>query len=146
MMRTRYVPSNIGLLIAGTVPSLFLSFMAMMTGAFAAGGPPHTLKDGASLVFMFFIELSFPVLLHHVSVVPSWLDSYVEHIRCLHVFGSRFGNFDSFWRPDFRDSAPAYRCINLSIDLLDEPRSAVVLVDSKKSGKRAATCALVESQ
>jgi hypothetical protein len=62
LIHTRYVGSNIALLLVGAVVCLFTGFMAVMTAGFGAD-PVHDFRSGAILCDILATLLSVPFYL-----------------------------------------------------------------------------------
>jgi hypothetical protein len=88
-IKTRYVGSNIALLLVGAIVCLGTGFMAVMTAGFGAD-PVHDFKSAAILCDIFAALLSIPFYLVTfrwcgVGSVGAWCTALVSLISCLVV-------------------------------------------------------------
>jgi hypothetical protein len=81
LIQTRYVGSNIALLVVGAIVCLFIVFMAVMTAAFAAD-PVHDFKSGAIFCDILAALASVPFFL----VMFKWCGVGHIGVWCTAVF------------------------------------------------------------
>jgi hypothetical protein len=87
LIRTRYIGSNIGLLIAGALVCLATGFMAVMTAGFGTD-PVHDFRSAAVVCDLLVVILSIPFYLAMfrwcgIGMFGVWCAAFVSLGTCL---------------------------------------------------------------